>query len=310
MEIEALRKQIRELTTIAPGEGTGSVHVGEGGHHHTPPEIISHPSGSTTSTDPAWRLERTRVASREVGPRRILAESSRSSHRKGKAPPVDPFTGEDPEVRFVDWFPTLTWASRWNEWTPEESLMQLAGHLRGHALQEWALLEDREKNSWDGAVAALCTRLNPGNKVLAAQDFRHTMQKDAEVVADFVRRLERTFRIAYGNDRLSAETRKAFLYSQLQEGLRTDLMQNPSVSGALSYKTLCMAARNEEQRREEMKKRRNYRDGDHSEHKDLKRREVVQRSRVSSSYPKHNQQWQEGGSRRDASTPRPNEDTR
>ena len=173
----------------------------------------------------------TRVASREVGSRRILAESSRSSHRKGKAPPVDLFTGEDPEVRFVDWLPTLTRASRWNEWTPEESLMQLAGHLRGHALQEWTLLEDREKNSWDDAVAALCTRLDPGNKVLAAQDFRHTMQKDAEVVADFVRKLERTFRIAYGNDRLSSETREAFLYSQLQEGLRTDLMQNPSVSG-------------------------------------------------------------------------------
>ena len=80
----------------------------------------------------------------------------------------------------------------------------------------------------------MCTRLDPGNKVLAAQDFRHTMQKDAEVVADFIRRLERTFRLAYGNDRLSLETREAFLYSQLQEGLRTDLMQNPSVSGALS----------------------------------------------------------------------------
>ena len=64
--------------------------------------------------------------------------------------------------------------------------MQLAGHLRGRALQEWALLEDREKNSWDGAVAALCTRLDPGNKVLVAQDFLHTMQKDAEVVADFI----------------------------------------------------------------------------------------------------------------------------
>ena len=137
VEIEALRKQIRELTTVAPGEGTGSVRVGEGGHHHTPPETVPHPSGSTASTDPARRLEKTGVvSSREIEPRRILAESSRSSHRKGKAPSVDPFTGEDPEVRFVDWLPTLTRASQWNEWTPEESLMQLAGHLRGHALQE------------------------------------------------------------------------------------------------------------------------------------------------------------------------------
>ena len=145
---------------------------------------------------------------------------------------------------------------------------------------------------------------------MAAQDFRHAMQKDAEVVADFTRRLERTFRIAYGNDRLSVETREAFLYSQLQEGLCTDLMQNPSVSGALTYKTLCIAARNEEQRMEEMKKRRNYRNGGHGEHEDLKRREVVQRSRVPSGYPTRNQQQQEGGSCRDTSTPRPNEDTR
>ena len=37
---------------------------------------------------------------------------------------------------------------------------------------------------------------------------------------------------------------------------------------------------------------------------------MVQRSRVPSGYPKLNQQQQEGGSRRNTSTPRPNEDTR
>ena len=31
------------------------------------------------------------------------------------------FTGEDPEVRFVDLLPTLTRASQWNDLTPEES---------------------------------------------------------------------------------------------------------------------------------------------------------------------------------------------
>ena len=55
------------------------------------------------------------------------------------------------------------------------------------------------------------------------------------------------------------ETKEAFLYSQLQDGLRTDLMQNPSVSGALAYKELCMAARNKEKRQAEMKKREQYR---------------------------------------------------
>ena len=55
---------------------------------------------------------------------------------------------------------------------------------------------------------------------------------------------------------ISKETREAFLYGQLQESLRNDLMQSPSVSGALSYQELCMAAKNEEK---ELRKRRTYR---------------------------------------------------
>ena len=61
--------------------------------------------------------------------------------RRGKAPPVDPFTGEDPEIRLDDWLPSLERAATWNEWTEEEHLLQLAGHLRGRALQEWGLLD-------------------------------------------------------------------------------------------------------------------------------------------------------------------------
>ena len=56
--------------------------------------------------------------------------------RCGKAPPIDPFTAEDIGITFDDWLPILERAAIWNEWTPEESLMQLAGHLRGRALQE------------------------------------------------------------------------------------------------------------------------------------------------------------------------------
>ena len=43
--------------------------------------------------------------------------------------------------------------------------------------------------------------------MLAAQDFRHTIQREAEPVSDFVRHLERTFQIAYRRDVMSAETR-------------------------------------------------------------------------------------------------------
>ena len=60
--------------------------------------------------------------------------------RRGKAPPIDPYTREDPEIRFDDWWPVLQRAARWNSWTEEETLIQLAGHFRGKALQEWNLL--------------------------------------------------------------------------------------------------------------------------------------------------------------------------
>ena len=192
--------------------------------------------------------------SREGSPHRV--------RRCGRAPPVDPFTGENPEVQLDDWLPALTRASQWNTWNVEELLMQFAGHLRGRALLEWSLLEDEEKSDWDTAVAALRRRLDPGTKVLAAQDFCHAIQGDSESVPDYIRRLEKTFRIAYGRDNLSKETREAVLYGQLHDGLRSDLMHNPAVSGALTYKELCMGARNEELRKAEMKKRRQYRGSD------------------------------------------------
>ena len=93
------------------------------------------------------------------------------------------------------------------------------------------------------AISALRSRLDPGNKMLAVQDFRHAAKVDSESVADYVRHLERMYQVAYG---LGMETREALLHSQLQEGLRYDLMRSPAVSGALSYAQLCMAAKHEE----------------------------------------------------------------
>ena len=40
-------------------------------------------------------------------------------------------------MRFDDWISTLERAAAWNNWSEEEKLMQLAGHLRSKALQEW-----------------------------------------------------------------------------------------------------------------------------------------------------------------------------
>ena len=168
------------------------------------------------------------------------------------------FTGEDVEIRFEDWLPSLQRAAHWNGWSADEQLIQLAEHLHGRAWQEWILLEEEEKATFTGAIKAMREVLGPGSKILAAQDFWHAMQEETESVSSFVRRLERTFRVAYGADKLSSETRAAFLYGQLQEGLKHNLMHSPNVSGALTYKELVMAAKNEERRQSELKKRKQY----------------------------------------------------
>ena len=161
-------------------------------------------------------------------------------------------------MRLDDWLPALHRAAQWNQWSEEELLIQLAGHLRGRALQEWNLLEHKELLTSESAISALRSRLESGMRVLAAQDFRHTSQRENESTADFIRRLERTFKVAYGYDSMSVETRETILYSQLQEGLHYDLMKSPAVSGAQNYKELCLAAKNEEKRQAELRKRQEY----------------------------------------------------
>ena len=179
-----------------------------------------------------------------------------ASARRGRAPPVDPYSGEDECIRLDDWLPALIRASTWNRWTEED---QLAGHLRGRALQEWDLIPSEDKQTYTIAIGSLRERLDPGGRMLAVQDFRHASQKDEETVADFIRRLERHFKVACGRDGLGSETRNTLLHSQLQEGLRLELMRAPAVSGAETYSMLCLAAKNEERRVAEIKKRQLYR---------------------------------------------------
>jgi len=82
-------------------------------------------------------------------------------------------------------------AAYWNGWSEEETLIQLAGHVRGRALQEWGLLSTCEKESLQELTKAMRSRLDPCSRALAAQDFRHASQRDDEPVSDFIRRLER-----------------------------------------------------------------------------------------------------------------------
>jgi hypothetical protein len=188
----------------------------------------------------------------------LLREQKSTNNRRGKAPPVDPFNGEDEAIRLDDWLPALQRASTWNSWSDGDLLLQLAGHLRGRALQEWELISEDLKCNFSSAVSTLRERLDPGGRMLAVQDFRHAAQKNEESVADFIRRLERCFRVAYGRDNLGKEAREALLHGQLQEGLKMELMRSPSVSGAQSYPALCLAAKNEERRLTELRKRQHY----------------------------------------------------
>ena len=97
-------------------------------------------------------------------------------------------------------------------------------------------------------------QFNFGNRTLAAQDFWHATQASGETVSSYILHLEKIFRQAYGQDKMRVETRSVLLYSQLQDGLRYALMKAPSVSGAWDYQELCIAARNEEHRLNDLAK--------------------------------------------------------
>ena len=60
-------------------------------------------------------------------------------HQRGRAPPVEMFSGEDSESMLDDWLPALVRAAEWNGWNKPELLIQLSGHLKGRARQEWSL---------------------------------------------------------------------------------------------------------------------------------------------------------------------------
>ena len=118
-----------------------------------------------------------RVGHEAHSPSSLAARATASpSPRPGKPPPVDPFSGDSVETDLDDWLPTLERAASWNVWSDEEMLMQLAGHLRGRALQEWNLIPREEKSTYSDAVSSLRSQVDPGNRVLAGQDFRHAIQ--------------------------------------------------------------------------------------------------------------------------------------
>ena len=120
------------------------------------------------------------------------------------------------------------------------------------------LLLETEKQSYLQAIQALQGKLEPANKILGAQEFQHISQGDHKSVADFIRSLEHTFKIAYGHTSMSQETRNTLLHGQLQDGLRYEIMKAPVVSGAQNYLKLYLTSQNKEKRQLELKKREQY----------------------------------------------------
>jgi hypothetical protein len=123
----------------------------------------------------------------------------------------------------------------WNTWADDETLLDLVGHLRGGALEEWNLMDVSDKTDFSKAVDSLRRCLEPGSKTLAAQELQRVSQVQDESIADYIRRLKKMFRMAYGGDKISAETRDALLFSQMQEGLKYELMVSLAVLGATEY---------------------------------------------------------------------------
>ena len=50
--------------------------------------------------------------------------------RRGKVPPVEPFTGERSDQLWEEWLPMLERAAFWYGWSEQEKLLKLAGYLR------------------------------------------------------------------------------------------------------------------------------------------------------------------------------------
>ena len=238
--------------TTHPG---GNVHSPSGVPPLVPPTRVSGvPARGDVHLDPTPRRTRSGgmreitahtpkpPLSMETGP---VVPSTAERTRRGKAPPMEFFSGENLSVLLEDWLPSLERAAEWNGWSVHDKLLQLPGYLKGRALQECHLLTRIEQQSYPAAIAALQSRLDPRNITVAAQEFRHSIQRQGESVAEFIRQIEKAYRVAYGKDALNLDTRDALLYGQLYEGLRYDLMQAPSMSG---YKELGVAAKGEERR--------------------------------------------------------------
>ena len=107
------------------------------------------------------------------------------------------------------------------------------------------------KSTYTDAVQVLRSRVDPENRVLAGQDFRHALSLWPST-SDIWRYL---FKLLMA---VTVLARRLFSYNQLQDGLRYSLIKSPAISGAISYQQLCITARHEEKRLNELARCQQY----------------------------------------------------
>ena len=98
------------------------------------PRVSPHSGSEASSPD----------GSRSGGSSPIVLETTTAPPRhvrRGKAPPVEPFTGEDPSIKLDDWLPILRRASLWNGWSQEEQLLQFCWAFEGSCSAGVGLVE-------------------------------------------------------------------------------------------------------------------------------------------------------------------------
>ena len=97
------------------------------GTHLNPESTTGSPAASSSHEPPGLEDTHHRVDRRPM---------TTVPRRQGKAPPIDSFTGEDPEMRFEDWLLSLDRAAEWNQWTPPNATYGSELYKSGDCLKE------------------------------------------------------------------------------------------------------------------------------------------------------------------------------
>ena len=143
------------------------------------------------------------------------AQGSISSfRRKDKIP--DTFSGEKSDLR--DWLCHFEIVSRWNEWTEREKGCNLAGSLRGSALQVLGELPVENVEDYQSILQVLKRRFDPNEKENQWRvEFRNRKKGKDESVTEFGFALGRIANRAYPE--MSHKDREVLVIDQFVEGL-------------------------------------------------------------------------------------------